>query len=275
MDNTLLPADQTQRPADPPLDNTLQTDPVENGVSVTAGISNGPLLSENESHDLPAASPEKTPTQESGDDLDVMFGFEHPAVMPYNTDMPQMRMPEYGRKIHELIEYCKLIPEREERTACAMAIADVMARLFPNIAVESGDRRKIWDHINIMADFALDIDFPVEVVNKETLSETPAAIPYNKKPVRFRHYGRTLEMMIDKVASLEPSPEKDQLIFLIANQMKKQLLLHNKEGVSDARVLHDLADYSKGAIRLNPETYRLHEYNEMESPKPIKKKKRK
>lgn len=198
-----------------------------------------------------------------------------PNFLPYNTDMKPMRMPEYGRKIHELIEYCKLIEDREERTACAYAIAEVMARLFPQVISGKNDRKKIWDHINIMAGFELDVDFPLTVITREELNPKPKRPEYSKKPIFYRHYGRTIEMMIQKLVEMEPGEQRDQLTLLIANQMKKQLLAHNKEVVSDAKVLKDLAEFSGGAINLKPEEYPLHEYSELVQQNQGKKKKRK
>lgn len=200
---------------------------------------------------------------------------ETPNFLPYNTDMEQMRMPEYGRKIHELIAYCKMIEDREERTACAYAIADVMARLFPQVLSEKDDRKKIWDHINIMSGFELDIDFPENVITKEEMNPAPEKLEYSKTPIRFRHYGRTIEMMVEKLTEMEEGEDKDRLILLIANQMKKQLMAHNREVVSDGKVLKDLAEYSKGKIVLDPAEYPLHEYSEIVPKNQPKKKKRK
>lgn len=198
-----------------------------------------------------------------------------PNFLPYNTDMKPMRMPEYGRKIHELLEYAKLMEDREERTKCVTAIAEVMVRLFPGISGGRDDRKKVWDHINIMSDFSLDIDFPEGTITREELSPTPEALPYEKNPIKFRHYGRIIEEMIKKVVSLEEGEEKEQLILLIANQMKKQLLAHNKEVVSDRKVIRDLKEYSGGTIDLDPKEYVLHEYNELTPRTQGKKKKNK
>ena len=81
----------------------------------------------------------------------------------------KLALPEYGRNIQRMIDHCLTIEDRDERTKCAHSIADVMATLFPSIIGEGGNRRKIWDHIFIMSDFKLDIDFPCEVVTPEKL----------------------------------------------------------------------------------------------------------
>lgn len=196
-------------------------------------------------------------------------------MVPYNTNMQQLRLPEYGRNIQQLIDFCITIEDREERTRCASAIASVMANLFPEIVADGNGMRKIWDHINIMSDFKLDIDWPCEVITADKVNPRPARIPYGTTRIRWRHYGKGIEKMIETVADMEPSQDKDELIWLIANQMKKQMLLHNKEGVSDARILHDLAEYSQGKIVLDAVNYHLCEYKQGPDQAPQQRKKKK
>lgn len=181
-------------------------------------------------------------------------------MIPYNTGETKLLMPEYGRNIQRMIDHCMTIEDREARTRCAYAIADVMAILFPSIVGEKGDRQKIWDHINVMSRFELDIEFPYDVISRDQLAPGHAKIPYNGTFTRYRHYGRNLQAMIRKVADMENCIEKDQQIFLLANQMKKLLVIQNPETASDAKVFIDIAEISEGKIQINPESYRLNEY---------------
>lgn len=183
-------------------------------------------------------------------------------MLPYNTDEEKMRLPEFGRNLQNLVKYCMSIPDRDERTACAYAIVEMMPVLYPEVVGENGDMSRAWDELNILSDFKLDIDFPCEVITSEQLNPKPARIPYTSSRMKFRHYGLNIEKMIEKVADMEDDPEKDALISMIAHHLKKQLLIHNKEGVDDAKVLRDLALYSGGKINLDPETYILHEFRE-------------
>ena len=84
--------------------------------------------------------------------------------------------------------------------------------------------------------------------------------------MRFRHYGKNIEKMIATVADMEDGPEKEQLISMIAHHTKKLMLVHNKEGVDDAKILRDLSLYSGGKINLDPKTYLLHEFKEVKMP---------
>lgn len=183
--------------------------------------------------------------------------------LPYNTSMPRMALPEYGRNIQNMVDYCVEIQDKEERTVCAHSIVKVMSTLFPSYIGEKGDMKKFWDHLNIMSHFKLDIDFPYEVMTSEDVNPRPKTIPYGKSPMKFRHYGRSLENLIAIVAEMDEGDERDKLIYEIAHQMKKLLMIHNPEGVSDARILRDLAEYSKGKINLDPEKYILHEFQEI------------
>lgn len=169
------------------------------------------------------------------------------------------------------------LPTREERTECAYAVVDIMANLFPELVGENRDYSQIWDQINIISHFKLDVDFPCDVVTEERLNPKPAKIPYTASSMRYRHYGKSIEKMIATVADMEDGEEKDVLISLIAHHMKKLMLMHNKEGVDDAKILKDLREYSHGRINLDPSTYLLHEFKEAtpanNQPKGKKKKK--
>lgn len=186
--------------------------------------------------------------------------------MDYNTHLKPLILPEYGRNVQNMVDFCLTIPDREERTLCAKAIVGVMRKLTPQQANTPEKEQKLWDHLNIMSHFSLDVDFPVEVLSAEELSPAPKQIPYSNNRIRWRHYGKNIEQMIQVVANLEDGEDKDMLISMIAHHMKKLQFIHNKEGVDDAKILRDLAIYSDGKIDLDPNTYLLHEFKEVEVP---------
>lgn len=197
-------------------------------------------------------------------------------MIPYNTGIEKLVLSEYGRHIQDMVTYCLGIEDREERKVCAASIIDAMAVLVPSNVGPGGDRKKLWDHLNIMSGFKLDIDFPVEVASEETLHPTPDKIPYTGGNPGLRHYGRNIEIMARKVAEMENGPEKDVAVSLVANHMKKLMVMNNPQGATDARVLHDLAVFTEGAIDLDPSTYPLQDFVQFESPlQKAKKKKRK
>lgn len=195
-------------------------------------------------------------------------------MLNYNTRLKQLVLPEYGRNIQRMVDYCLTIEDRQERNTCANAIVRSMGNLFPELRAPENEH-KLWDHLMIMSDFQLDIDFPCEVISATDLSTKPEKVAYSQSSMRYRHYGRIIQSMIDKAAAMEEGEERQQVILLLANQMKKQMLAVNSDGVDDQKIFKDLAELSHGAIRLESATTRLHEFKELPVPASGKKKKKK
>ncbi len=169
-------------------------------------------------------------------------------MMEYNTKQKRLPLPEYGRSVQKMVDHALTIEDRDERQKCANTIITIMASMFPNLRSLPDFDRKLWDHLAIMSDFRLDIDYPVEVIKKETFNEPPQRIPYQAGEIKFRHYGRIVEEMIAHACTLEEGEERNRLIEIIAIQMKKNYIAWNKDGVEDKKIFEDLRIYSKGKI---------------------------
>lgn len=196
-------------------------------------------------------------------------------MLSYNTQLKPLKLPEYGRNIQQMVDHCLTIEDREERTKCAYSIINSMSNLFPALANSEENRHKLWDHLAIMADFNLDIDFPCEIVDPASFSTKPDKMPLPPVVNQERHYGRYIQEMINEAAAKDPGEERDALTLLIANQMKKIMLNDFPEGVEDRRIFKDLENMSHGILRLDPETVRLHDFQIVVPQKNGKKKKKK
>lgn len=180
----------------------------------------------------------------------------------YNTQLKKLALPEYGRNIQQMVDYCCMIPDKDERTRCAYTIIKTMGNIFPQLRDEADYKHKLWDHLAIMSDFKLDIDYPYEIVKEENLETKPEPVKYKLEHIKMRHYGKIIERMIERACEYPEGKEKDALIMLIANHMKKVIYLINKEDVEDAKIFKDLAFYSHGKINLDPATHSLHQFKE-------------
>lgn len=177
--------------------------------------------------------------------------------MEYSTLQGKLIMPEYGRNIQQMVAHALTIEDKEERTRCVKTIINTMGNLFPYLRDVNDFKHKLWDHVAIMSDFKLDIDYPYEIVNAENLFTRPEPIPYKNSRIRYQHYGRTLEEMIEKVAIYPEGHEKNELLKLIANQMKKCFLTWNKEIVDDRKIFDDLRELSKGKLDISDDFFKL------------------
>ncbi|MFA8449469.1 MAG: DUF4290 domain-containing protein [Bacteroidales bacterium] len=176
--------------------------------------------------------------------------------MDYNTQRNHLVIPEYGRNIQQLVEFALTIEDRGERTRIAYFIVNIMAQMHPSVK-ESGDyRHKLWDHLHIISDFKLDVESPFEKPNQDELYSKPERLPYGTRRIRFRHYGKNLISMIQKAKEFEEGEEKNALIQVIANHMKKSYLTWNRDSVNDELILKHLEVLSDE--ELNADHVRLH-----------------
>ncbi|MFT3994642.1 MAG: DUF4290 domain-containing protein [Dysgonomonas sp.] len=182
--------------------------------------------------------------------------------MEYNTQLKKLALPEYGRNIQNMVDYCLTIKDRDERKRCANTIINIMGNMFPHLRDVNDFKHILWDHLAIMSDFQLDIDYPYEIVKKEDLYSKPGKVEYSRPDMEYRHYGKTLEKMIKIAVSIENLAEKDQFILLIATHMKKSYIQWNKD-VEDPKIFFDLYELSEGKIDIRNSDIKLPEMKDL------------
>ena len=171
--------------------------------------------------------------------------------MEYNTERPKMIIPEYGRNVQSMIDYCCSLKEREERNLCAKAIIQVMGQLNPHLRDVADFTHKLWDHLFIISEFRLDVDSPYPQPKPETFKEKPGRLTYPAGKIKFKHYGKTIEAIIKKAKALKDGPEKDELTRLIANHLKKSYINWNKDSITDDVIFKNLTDLSDGELKID------------------------
>jgi len=171
--------------------------------------------------------------------------------MEYYTQLEKLIIPEYGRNIQMMIEYIVNLPDREKRNRMAHALVNIMAQLHPEMREVGDVKRKLWDHLYIMSDFKLDVDSPFPAPSPQTLLDKPQQLSYPYKDIKFRHYGKNLELLIEKAILMEDGPAKNAFIKVIANHMKKSYLTWNRDSVSDEVIGQHLNFLSEGKLTLS------------------------
>ena len=171
----------------------------------------------------------------------------------YNTQRPRLIIPEYGRHVQRMVEHCMQVEDRDQRTRTAKAIIQVIGRLNPQLRNSENGDHTLWDHLYIMSDFKLDVDAPFPPPTAEELESKPTPIAYPSNKIRYGHYGKLVERMIDQCAAMEEGEKRDAYAHLIANLMKKQFLTWNRDTVPDGVILKDLSELSKGKLKLKEE----------------------
>lgn len=172
----------------------------------------------------------------------------------YNSSRPDLALPEYGRSIHRMVEHAMTIEDREERNRCVNAIISTMGNLFPMLRDTEDFKHKLWDHIHIMSNFELDVDSPYPKPEKSVLAEKPKQLKYPQTEIRFGHYGKTIERIIEEVSAEEDEEKRKQAAVGVANLMKRTYMVWAQNSVRDEVIANDLKTLSKGKLILeNPE----------------------
>ncbi len=192
--------------------------------------------------------------------------------LDYNTQREKLVLPEYGRDIQKMVDHAMTLPTKEERQQCAESIAAIMGRMYP----QNGDRKmreqKLWDHLALMSNFQLDIDYPYDVSEAKNITTKPAPMGYPMRDIPVRHYGSMVFELFQKLKTMEPGEERDALVCLTANQMKRSLLQWSRGSADDAKVAADLAHYTDGVIQLDLSTFKFEKINERDFMENRKKK---
>ena len=170
--------------------------------------------------------------------------------LEYNTERPQLIIPEYGRHFQKMVDYAMSIEDDEERNKIAQAIISVMGNLQPHFRDVPDFQHKLWDQLFIMSDFKLKVDSPYPVTTKEMLQERPEPLGYPQNFPKYRLYGNNIKQMIDVAMSWEKGDKRDGLEYAIANHMKKCYLNWNKDTVEDKIIFKHLHELSDGEIDL-------------------------
>ncbi len=168
--------------------------------------------------------------------------------MEYSTKQGKLIMPEYGRNVQHMVEYALTLEDKAARNDCVQAIIQTMENLFPYLRNEES-RHKVYDHLAIMSDFRLDIDSPFDNPQQEELRYKPEKMAYAEaRTIRFRHYGRVLQSMIQEAINETDEDKRKALVQLIAFRMRQNYMLWNKDEVEEQAVRRDLDILSNGVL---------------------------
>jgi hypothetical protein len=168
----------------------------------------------------------------------------------YNTQRKRMALPEYGRNVQKMVDHIKTIEDRDERNRAAKTIIQIMGNLNTHIRDVGDFKHKLWDHLALIASFELDIDSPYPVPEPSKFVEKPKQVPYRQGEIRYLHYGRIVELMINAASEMPDGEEKEYFTNLIVNQMKKSYITWNRGQVADEVIIGDLKILSKGRLKI-------------------------
>jgi hypothetical protein len=179
--------------------------------------------------------------------------------LDYNTQRKKLIMPEYGREIQKMVDLAISLPTKEERMKCAQAIIHQMENKTSQLRDSSNYQQTLWDHLYLMSQKQLDIDWPFDVTSAEKILSKPQPMqhPTASPKSQVRHYGRLMMEMFEKLKDMPAGEERDELVRITANQMKRDLAAWGHGSMDDEKVADDLARFTDGKIQLDLQSFRF------------------
>jgi hypothetical protein len=173
-----------------------------------------------------------------------------PEQFDYNSTRNKLILSEYGRNVQNMVKYITALPTKEERNRYAQVVIDLMGFLNPHLRDVADFKHKLWDHLHIISNFEIDVDSPYPKPSAEAIHFKPEPLRYPHQRIRYKHYGKTIELMMEKAKSIDEPERKRHMVQSIANFMKMAYVQWNKDSVADEIILSDLYAMSGGQLKL-------------------------
>ncbi|MBC3787627.1 hypothetical protein FHK02_4155 [Spirosoma sp. LMG 31448] len=150
--------------------------------------------------------------------------------------------------MQKLVDNMVNIEDREKRTRYAHILVELMRQIHPNMKDGQDYYNKLWDDLYIMSNFTLDVDSPYPPPSEEALGKKPQRVPYNTHQLRFKHFGRNVDLLIAKAVALEEPEERRTFVSYLARLMRTFYQAWNKESVEDETIYQSLIELSNGKL---------------------------
>ncbi|TVP48001.1 MAG: DUF4290 domain-containing protein [Mongoliibacter sp.] len=160
-------------------------------------------------------------------------------------------LKEYGKNIQRLAIHISEIEDKEKRTQSVYTLVELVKQLQPQMKAEND--QKIWDDLHIMSGFKLDVDGPYPKPAEDVLVRKPKIVGYPQGEVRFKHYGRNIEKLIEKAIEIENDEEQEAAIIYIGQLMRSFHSTWNRDNFDDQIILDDIKTLSKNKLHIDLE----------------------
>lgn len=170
--------------------------------------------------------------------------------MDYNTEREKLSMPEYGRNVFKMVCRLKEIEDRQKRSEQARAVVKVMELLNPQVHSQENWEQKLWDHLFMISGYDLDIDSPFPRPEKSEFETRPVPLPMKDTKIKATHYGRNIERIINLLCEEPEGEVKEALLKGLAEYMRQQYLIWNKDSVADETIFQDIEKLSDYRLKI-------------------------
>ncbi len=157
-------------------------------------------------------------------------------------------MKEYGSNVQKLADHIVKMEDKAKRNLYAHILIELMRQIHPNMRDNQDYTNKLWDDLYIISGFQLDVDSPFPPPSKEALGKKPLKVGYNQQNLMYRHYGRNIDLLLEKAVQTENKEDKLAFVSYIFRLMRSFFNTWNKDNPEDNVLLGQLEQLSKGQL---------------------------
>ncbi len=158
---------------------------------------------------------------------------------------------EYGRNLQNIVAHINQIKDKDEKKRLAELAVELMKQINPNMTDSSDNNQVVWDHLYMMSDYELDVEGPFPKPEREVVQAKPKRLRYPSQRIKFRHYGKNVESLINETLEIKDAEERKSAEIYLARLMKSFYITWNKENVDDEVIIEHLGQMSNYQIKLN------------------------
>jgi len=158
-------------------------------------------------------------------------------------------LKEYGSNVQKLVDHIVKIDDRAKRTLYAHILIELMRQIHPNMRDNQDYTNKLWDDLYIISAFELDVDSPYPPPSAESLGKKPLTVGYNQHNLIYRHYGRNIDLLLDKAVNTENEEDRLAFVSYIFRLMRSFFNTWNKDNPEDHVLLGQLEQLAKGKLK--------------------------
>ena len=176
--------------------------------------------------------------------------------MQYNTQRSTVILREYGRNIQKLVHYIMSVEDKYNRTTLAKKLIELMKDINPTTSQHESDQR-FWDHLMIMAEYKLDIDYPPNIEPCTPKAQTSIdRMTYKNSRIRLRQYGMNIELLIQESLKIENKANQEIAFIKIGRLIKYFHSIWNRDmQVEDKFIINHILKMTNDKIDLTKALY--------------------
>lgn len=186
----------------------------------------------------------------------------------YNSQLEDLSLKEYGRNVQKITKHIAKIEDEEKRTRMANTLVGLMKQINPNSKDNQDYDQMVWDHMFMISELELEVKDAPYAKPTTTIQGPPQKVDYSTGEIRFLHYGRNIELLIQQAITITDPEEKEAAVIAIAKMMKRFYITWNKDNVDAEVIINHIGILSKKALTLD--INKVNEQNLLQLPRDAK-----